>query len=366
MTDCKISQKSFVSSTGGREVHAIVTPSASGLFESQLLQVESGIRSLIKDGLHAIMVRWFLTDASNQAQQVRAVSSEWPTSIVEQPPLNGYKVSAWVWLAEINQPKKDADGFWAFEHGSYKSLVQTAACEPGLQSATATRAFLGDLALKLDKEGGSLKDNCLRTWLFVRDVDVNYAGVVAGRNELFALNDLTPDTHFIASTGICGAHEDHTVSVQMDSINTLGLSAGQTRFLEAREYLNPTSEYGVAFERGTSVDYGDRRHVYISGTASINNRGEVVHVGDIAGQTERMLENISALLAEADCTFNDVCHMLIYIRDIADKALVEQIFAERFPDIPLVILLAPVCRPAWLIETECMAFKAIDSKHADF
>jgi len=366
MTDCNISKKCFVSTNGGREVHAVVTPAVSGLFGNQLRRVWDGIESLVAENLHPVLVRWFLSDASNQAREVLALGGAYPFSIVEQPPLNGYKVSAWVWLREGETPVRDTDGIWRVRHGGYTDLIQTSACEAGLQPLTATRAMFGDLALKLADAGGSLLDNCLRTWLFVRDVDVNYAGVVAGRNESFAMNGLTPQTHFIASTGICGAHADPTVTVQMDSISSIGLKPGQVRQLSAPDHLNPTSEYGVAFERGTAVDYADRRHVFISGTASINNCGEVVYPGDVEAQTARMLENIGALLKTADCTFNDVCHMLIYLRDIADRPVVERIFAERFPDIPHIVLLAPVCRLAWLIETECMAFKAIESAYEPF
>ena len=66
-------------------------------------------------------------------------------------------------------------------------------------------------------------------------------------------------------------------------------------YLYAPTHLNPTYEYGVSFERGTYVDYGDRRQVFISGTASINHRGEVVYPGDIRKQTERMWENVETL-----------------------------------------------------------------------
>ena len=47
--------------------------------------------------------------------------------------------------------------------------------------------------------------------------------------------------------------------------------------------------------------------------------------------------------------------MLVYLRDPADYAVVREMYEERFPDIPRVIVLAPVCRPGWLIEMECMA-----------
>lgn len=363
-----IQEKTFSSVTGRCEKHAIVTPAAcvGADFSSQLSAVYDGLRSLSADGFVPVMVRYFLTDPSNQAAAVRALPHGCAVSVVGQPPLGGIKVAAWIWLQQGVDVKEGADGCWHVAHGPYTTLIQTSACEPGLQSATATRAMLGDLALKLSDMGGSMLNNCLRTWLFVRDVDVNYAGVVTGRNELFALNGLTTDTHFIASTGINGTHEDPTVKVQMDSLSCIGIRPEQVKQIEARSHLNPTSEYGVAFERATAVDFGDRRHVYISGTASINNKGEVVHVGDISRQAERMIENVGALLAEADCDFSNVGHLIVYLRDVADRETVERIMAERLPGIPCIVVLAPVCRPAWLIEMECMAFKAVNTSHEAF
>ena len=37
--------------------------------------------------------------------------------------------------------------------------------------------------------------------------------------------------------------------------------------------------------------------------------------------------------------------------------MVSKLYQERFPNHPHVIVHAPVCRPGWLIEMECMAVK---------
>ena len=46
---------------------------------------------------------------------------------------------------------------------------------------------------------------------------------------------------------------------------------------------------------------------------------------------------------------------------IADYDLVCKLFEERFPKKPYVIVQAPVCRPSWLVEMECMATKSISA-----
>ena len=53
--------------------------------------------------------------------------------------------------------------------------------------------------------------------------------------------------------------------------------------------------------------------------------------------------------------------MIIYLRDVADYDLVKSLYEERFPDKPYVIVHAPVCRPGWLVEMECMAIKQINN-----
>ena len=83
--------------------------------------------------------------------------------------------------------------------------------------------------------------------------------------------------------------------------------------------------------------------------------------GDVRKQTHRMWENVETLLKEADCTYDDVCYMIVYLRDTADYAIVRQLYEERFQGKPYVIVHAPVCRPGWLVEMECMAVKKADN-----
>ena len=309
-------------------------------------------------GAVAVFKRFFLSDAANQAnylQALHAEHSDCALSVVEQPPLDGTKVAMWVYLQKGVQTKTLPNGIYEVSHGGYRHLWMAGACNQASNSEYQMRLLFNDYVMQLLENGCSLADNCIRTWLFVQNVDVNYAGVVKARNEVFVTQNLTDKTHFIASTGIAGRHANPKVFVQMDAYAVDGLQKEQIHYLYAPTHLNPTYEYGVSFERGTYVDYGDRRHVFISGTASINNKGEIMYLGDVRKQTERMWENVETLLKEADCGFEHVGHLLVYLRDIADYTVVKDMFDKRFPNIPKVFLLAPVCRPGWLVEMECMA-----------
>lgn len=318
------------------------------------------------EGAISVFKRFFLSDAANQTTYLLSVLGERTTgalSIVEQPPLDGTKIAMWVYLQKGVQAQTLSNGLVEIKHGGYRHLWTAYNFNQASNSEEQTRILLNDYIAQLEEQGCRLADNCIRTWFFVQNVDVNYMGVVKARNEVFATQNLTKNTHFIASTGIAGRHANPKVFVQMDAYAVEGLNPEQVHYLYAPTHLNPTYEYGVSFERGTYIDYGDRRQVFISGTASINNKGEIVHPGDVCKQTERMWENVETLLKEAECSFEHVQHLLVYLRDISDYSVVSEMFEKRFPTIPKVYLLAPVCRPGWLVEMECMAVKPLSDNH---
>ncbi len=353
---------------GVSEYHAMLRVTNPRLtFAEQIESLQAAYDHLVSEelpGAVAVLKRYFLSDAANQANLLLATQvehSDCALSIVEQPPLDGTKVALWVYLQTDVQTRTLPHGDYEVSHGGYRHIWSATNFNKASKSEYQTRLLLNDYVMRLAEQGCSLADNCIRTWFFMQNVDVNYGGVVKARNEVFLTQNLTEKTHFIASTGIAGRHADHEVLVQMDAYAVDGVQKEQIHYLYAPTHLNPTYEYGVSFERGTYIDYGDRRHVFISGTASINNRGEIMYPGDIRRQTERMWENVETLLAEAECGFEHVGHLIVYLRDIADYTVVQEMFEQRFPNIPKVYLQAPVCRPGWLVEMECMAVKAIDN-----
>ena len=333
-------------------------------YSSQLKAVDDTLTQLVHSqlgGAKPVFKRYFLSDSYNQSGEVLSLEldySDYALSVIQQSPLDGTKIALWVYLQTHVETRALPSGLYEVRHGRYRHLWNASAHNLAKNSEYQTRLLLNEYIMQLAQEGCRLADNCIRTWFFVNDVDNNYPGVVKARNQVFFTQDLTDDTHFIASTGIGGRQADPKVLSQMDNYAIDGLQPGQVSYLYAAHRLNRTSDYGVSFERGTRVDYGDRRHVFISGTASINNKGEIVHPGDVAAQTRHMWGNVEALLGEAGCTYDDVMQMIIDLRDIADYDTVRQLYDERFPHTPRVIVLAPVCRSGWLVEMECMAIRS--------
>jgi enamine deaminase RidA (YjgF/YER057c/UK114 family) len=241
-------------------------------------------------------------------------------------------------------------------------LYHTQLHSTGANEVAQTETLFHDYIQILAAKGCTLEKHCLRTWVFVQNVDTYYKGMVAARRKCFEREGLTPETHYIASTGIEGKYIRPDVLVFMDAYAVQGLKPEQIQYLYAPTHLNPTHQYGVTFERGVAIQYGDRKHVFISGTASINNRGEIEHPMNLLKQTDRMFENIRTLLAEGGASMDDVMHLIVYLRDIADYEKIAAYLKQNYPRIPQVIVWAPVCRPGWLVEAECMAITEVEDK----
>jgi len=314
----------------------------------------------------AVFWRFHVSDIFTQAQTLRQVLADYEQSVMisfmQQAPASGSKVAMMAYHIEPAAgpvvKKPNGDGF-EIAHGAYRSIWGRLLPRHKAPSYAQTTNILDSLSSIMRDHGGTVRDNVMRTWFYVRDIDNNYQGMVDARREWFADEGMTRDTHYIASTGIEGCAERVSDLVQTDYLAVLGLEAEQVQYMSALTHLNPTHDYGVTFERATNVTYGDRRHYYISGTASINNRGKVVHVGDVIKQTERTFENINALLEGYDATLDDMKMMVVYLRDLSDYPMVTDYLDQRMPSqTAYIVVQGAVCRPTWLIEMDGIAIKA--------
>lgn len=355
------------------EYHAYIHATNSLLsFQEQLQSLAKAAKDLLSlapQGTKCFMARCHVSDAANQSDTIKNILSpilNSTLSIIQQPPLDGTKIALWIY-AVSNVEKEYINGISKLYHNGYKHYWTTEKGNSEDSTYQQTVSLLDNSSNILKNESMSICDNCKRTWLYVNDIDNHYADVVNGRNDVFDREKLTDQTHYIASTGIFGYTGKRGVNVMLDTYSIKGLKVEQAQYLYALSNLNRTSEYGVRFERGVAIKYGDRTHAFISGTASIDNMGNILYPNDIKKQTQRMWENVEALLAEVDMHLDeDVAMMTVYLRDMADYNIVKVLFEKRFPNRPKAIVLAPVCRPGWLIEMECICIKETKNRFRDF
>ncbi len=130
----------------------------------------------------------------------------------------------------------------------------------------------------------------------------------------------------------------------------------KTVLCEAYDYSSK-----VAFSRGMRVDLDGYAMLFISGTASVNERGESIHPGDIRAQTRRTFDNIAALLESEDADWHDIVRTTCYLADFRDydefNGERNKFYEEQELD-PLpasTCIEARICRPELLVEIEAIA-----------
>lgn len=349
-------------SGGHSEASLFIYPKASLVKDAVTETIQALENMHLPGGMRPVFMRWFLSDIVNQAEVIPTgyiYYDSCPVSVVGQPPLDGGKIVLWIHLKEGIRECTEYDGGRSFrmtlDDGTTEYRCTRMDFSITDDSFIQTETILDRYCRMLRQEELSLEGNCVRTWFFVRDIDTNYAGMVRARNKVFDRHGLTAGTHYIASTGIGADMPSPYRTVSLDALAISGDPAPEIHYLYAPTHMNRTSDYGVAFERGTVVDTPGKRRVYISGTASIDNRGEIVHPGDARRQLGRMSENIDALLHEAGCSRRDLIYGILYVRDPTDASDAREHMDREYPGLPCAVVLAPVCRPGWLVEMECAA-----------
>lgn len=365
--------KSYRQNPGGGEHFIVVDPPYGLSIEEQIAYVEERYdeaqRELSLPHGSAIFRRLFVSDIVNQSALLERSTlfsdkdgSPVAISFIEQQPLSQAKLSLLAY--HVSDPlgvskRRLTPHHVVVEKKGVSHLWTTGICasadEKPSPVSQQTRELFRDVVGTLDCLGGNLLNNCVRTWIYVKDVDVFYNDMVTSRRELFLQEGLSAETHFIASTGIEGACAHRFDMVTMDAYSILGLLPKQISYLNDFNYLCQANDYNVTFERATRISYSDRAHLFVSGTASIDNAGRVVHVGDVLRQFDRTIENVGALLRAGSATLDKLMYIIVYLRDPADYSKISLALAERLPGIPAVVVKGRVCRPEWLIEIEGVA-----------
>lgn len=203
----------------------------------------------------------------------------------------------------------------------------------------------------LAEAGMSFRD-VVRTWIYLRDIDRDYDALNRGRRDFFQAAGVERRP---ASTGVQGAPSAaaHDVSMSLYAVRS-GRSLSITRM--STPTLNEAWTYGADFSRGLRLVDANKAALWVSGTASLDERGESVHPGDFDAQVERMLLNLTGLLAEQGADFGDVVSAVTYLKHPGDAPrLHELLHRGGFGGFPLVVVEAPLCRPELLCETEAVA-----------
>jgi 2-iminobutanoate/2-iminopropanoate deaminase len=87
----------------------------------------------------------------------------------------------------------------------------------------------------------------------------------------------------------------------------------------------PIGPYSQAVKAGNLL--------FISGQIALDGEGNL-HTGDVATETEKVMQNLQAILTEAGASFANVVKSTIFLMDMGQFAAVNAVYGKYFPSNP--------------------------------
>ncbi len=212
----------------------------------------------------------------------------------------------------------------------------------------------------LKSEGASFRD-VVRTWIYVDEILDWYNEFNSARNTcytdfgLLKNGDIThaEDIFLPASTGIEGKNPEGTSTI-MDLLavahrSNTGIGIQPLYGIRQRSPYR----YGSAFARAMKVVEPEEKWLFISGTASLNEKGETVHKGNLSSQVKHTVEVVNSLIRPEEASFSNLCEATVFLKNKNDFSLYQET-AESLgiSNIPAVYLVADVCWDDLLFELD--------------
>ncbi len=208
---------------------------------------------------------------------------------------------------------------------------------------------------QLEAVGWSFRDVC-RTWFYLTDILDWYGEFNRTRNKFFETVGLSPSAvngAIPASTGIHGRN----ARGGWCTLDLLAVKPAEGRPFAVRRLAhsrqNEATQYGSAFSRGLELALGGRRYAFVSGTASIDERGESQHHRQFARQMETTLASVEAVLAAAGATLGDLSQATAFLKHAEDVDTYRRVARDAgLSATPTVCTRADVCREELLFELD--------------
>lgn len=134
------------------------------------------------------------------------------------------------------------------------------------------------------------------------------------------------------------------------------LALGACARTSGRAVLNPPGLAPLVPAYSVAIRSGDQ--VFVSGMTGIKPGTQDIIEGGVGAQTRQTLENIRTALQSGGATMADVDECTVYLKDMADYAVMNAVYIEFFraaPPARATVAVTALPRPAALVEIKCSA-----------
>ncbi|WP_167619319.1 hypothetical protein [Maribellus sediminis] len=347
-------------------------------------QIESCLLKLleINSGKQIFKLNYFVDTTSQsdylelQEKVTKRVSELFAAKIIQtfiaQPPLTcKIVVEAFYYDPSVWEKKPVGNGDCAavFKNGEEQILIGNVQSKSGASCKTDSELAFADLNSIFTESGFEIR-HIIRQWNYLENVlgfdgdEQRYQEFNNVRSEVYGTS--FNGTGYPAATGI-GMNRGGViiefvavkgrgfVSEAVDNPEQISAHNYSENVLIGDDCILKTTP---KFERARYFAYKDMKQIFISGTASI--RGEnTIGVDDPALQTEVTIENIKNLYSgEVLKKLSDenlepkYGHARVYVKNRKDFSVIRKTFKAHFANLPVVYIIADICRKDLLVEIE--------------
>ena len=203
----------------------------------------------------------------------------------------------------------------------------------------------------------------LRIWNFLPDINGTTHGLehyrqfnIGRQNAFIAHNRLTEENSIPAASAVGTSTESLVIHFLAGQHKSVALE--NPRQISAYCYPEKYGPCSPTFSRSGWINLDQQHIFFISGTASIVGH-KTLHIGDVAGQTQESIRNISAIINESNCVAGHHLYNLnmlsyrVYFRNTADLTVIQTELNRLIePLTETLYIQADICRSELLVEIE--------------
>jgi enamine deaminase RidA (YjgF/YER057c/UK114 family) len=303
----------------------------------------------------------------------RGVVADWPLTILEGIPASGAHFAGVQLRGVTPRPEagqrvetvvrqgRNVGREWIgpdFRELHLSAIDGDAGESSGLNAAPEQARRMFDAAAAVLSERGYSFRQVVRTWIYLSRILDWYGEFNRVRTRYYEGAGLSTSGNavFPASTGIGAKCDREECLMDLLAVDTGPKTALVVRPVLKSERQGQPFAYGSAFVRAMVVERRGRKVIHVSGTASIDAEGKSKHAGDAGAQYCETLLGIAAVLEQEGASLTDIAQGTLFAKTPEVVASCREVSRRLgLPPLPLIELVAPVCRPELLVEIEAIA-----------
>ncbi len=281
----------------------------------------------------------------------------WPITYIEGNSCFNHKIAgvqiyavSGVAVETISQKNNPIARIYEDNYAKYCFLGNIQPDDVSASRRRQTKQTLKNLETGLNLAGMEMTD-IVRTWFFNHKILDWYKEFNSVRSEFYREKHIF-NRFLPASTGIGANNPFQSALIS----GALAMKTAQKK-VTVKEILSPLQcpayDYQSSFSRAVEITTPEYRHLFISGTASINSNGETAHINNTEAQIDLTFRVVEAILKSRSMSYSNVVRTIVYFKHKKSASALKQYY-DKYGLSPAQLIIGhnDICRENLLFEIE--------------